>query len=352
MTEDDFPRTYCVTGACGSVGAALVRALLARSDDPHRRVIGLDHDENGVFRLEEEWSGDPRASFFVADVRDRDTLRARFRGVHTVFHTAALKHVYQCEKAPFEAVQTNILGTGHVLEAARAAGVGRLVATSTDKAVNPSSVMGTSKLMAERLVTAASAHAGPEGGGPIFVSTRFGNVLGSNGSVLEVFRRQIFAGGDLTLTDERMTRFVMRPSEAIRLLVETADLARGGEVFITKMAAVRVVDLARAAARRWAPRAGRRAKDVRIRLVGARPGEKFHEELVSEEEGRRVLELDRYYVVLPAFRPVYRGIDYRYPGARPGALEHGYSSARVDHLGDEGIDALLEELAQEGVLCA
>lgn len=344
MTRASAPApSYCVTGACGSIGSALVRHLLASRPDPALRVVGLDHDENGIFRLEERFAHDPRASFFVGDIRDRHMLRQRLRGVHTLFHTAALKHVYQCEKAPLEAVRTNILGVSQVLDAARAAGVERVVVTSTDKAVNPTSVMGTSKLMAERLVTAA--HSGRRGEGPLCVSTRFGNVLGSNGSVLEVFRRQILAGEDLTLTDERMTRFVMDTGEALRLLVETAGLAQGGEVFITKMPALRVADLARAAVRRWAPRAGRDPATVRIRVVGARPGEKLYEELMSEEEARRAVELDRYFVILPAFRPVYRGIDYRYPGERP--LEgggRGYRSDGVTPLTESAIDALLERL--------
>jgi len=346
VSAPETPPSYCVTGACGSIGRALVRHLLAASSDPDLRLVGIDHDENGIFRLEERFANDPRVSFVVGDVRDRDAMRVHFRGVHTVFHAAALKHVYQCEKAPFEAVRTNILGVAAVLEAARFSGVARLVVTSTDKAVNPTSVMGTSKLMAERLVTAA--HSGRRDDGPVCVSTRFGNVLGSNGSVLEVFRRQILAGENLTLTDERMTRFVMDTEDALRFVVETVRLARGGEVFVPKMPALRIVDLARAAIRRWAPQAGRRPEDVGIRLVGARPGEKLYEELMSEEEARRAVELDRCFVVLPAFRPVYRGIDYRYAGARPLAAAGGYRSDAVPLLEETAIEALLERLTGDG----
>lgn len=354
MNPDDSPPSYCVTGVCGSIGAALFRYLLSARDDPDLRLVGIDHDENGVFRLEERFAGDPRVRIVVGDVRDRDALSGLFRGVHTVFHTAALKHVYQCEKAPLEAIRTNVLGVAAVLEAARSSGVARVVVTSTDKAVNPTSVMGTSKLMAERLVTAV--HSGPAGVGPVCVSTRFGNVLGSNGSVLEVFRRQIRAGEDLTLTDERMTRFVMDTEEALRLVVETASLARGGEVFVPKMPALRIADLAHAAVRRWAPASGRRSEDVAVRCIGPRPGEKLYEELMTEEEARRAVELEDRFVVLPAFRPVYRGIDYRYPGQRPLSAPSGYRSDNVPLLDREAIEALLDRLeasaTPEGGPCA
>jgi FlaA1/EpsC-like NDP-sugar epimerase len=254
-------------------------------------------------------------------------------------HTAALKHVILCEESPNDAVQTNIGGTSNVISAAIANGVSRVLFTSSDKAVNPTNVMGTSKLMGERLMTAANAHRMADG--PIFASTRFGNVLGSRGSVVPLFRRQIEQGGPVTLTDERMTRFIMTLREAVRLVMDSCFRAKGGEVFVTKMPAVRIVDLAQTMIRLLGPNTGRRAADIEIEIIGSKAGEKLYEELVNEEEVRRTVDLPEYYAVLPAFRSPYEDIDYRYEyGGEPG-IESPYNSSVAQHMTPRQLESYL-----------
>jgi FlaA1/EpsC-like NDP-sugar epimerase len=205
-------------------------------------------------------------------------------------------------------------------------GVERLVFTSSDKAVNPTNVMGTSKLMGERLMTAAALD--PNLSGATFLSTRFGNVLGSRGSVIPIFRDQIRNGGPVTLTDPQMTRFIMSLHEAVRLVIESTVLGHPGDVLITKMPAIRIADLATVMVREFAPLCGRRAEDIEIKVVGPKPGEKHYEELMNDEETRRALELERYFVVRPAFATPEKAKPH-YEELRKTAVEQPYNSANV-----------------------
>jgi FlaA1/EpsC-like NDP-sugar epimerase len=298
-----------VTGACGTVGRELVRQLLEETQVGE--LIALDNNESELFFLEQRFSKHLNTFFFLADIRDRDKLCRKMKGIQIVFHTAAFKHVILCERSPFEAVQTNIYGVQNVIYAACHSDVERVIFTSSDKAVNPTNVMGTSKLMGERLMTAANSNLRDHG--PVFASTRFGNVLGSRGSVIPIFREQIRTGGPVTLTDPNMTRFIMSVQEAVQLIIDSASLACGGEVFITKMPTVRIQDLAEVMIQELAPRYGLSPEGIRIQLIGTKPGEKMYEELMTDEETRRTWELPRYFVVLPAFAGLYRDIKHRYP---------------------------------------
>ena len=317
-------KNILVTGACGTVGAELVRQLLEEDFAPSE-VVALDNNESELFFLEQRFIIHENARFFLADIRDRDKLCRKMKNIDIVFHAAAYKHVILCERSPFEAVQTNINGVQNIIYAACENLVEKVIFTSTDKAVNPTSVMGTSKLMGERLMTAANSNL--QGEGPIFASTRFGNVLGSRGSVIPIFREQIKKGGPVTLTDPGMTRFIMSIQEAVRLVIDSAELARGGEVFITKMPVIRIKDLAEVMIEELASLYGHDPKDIEIVTIGAKPGEKLYEELMSMEETRRALELPRYFSVLPAFRGIYRNINYRYPEILAEKVENPYVSA-------------------------
>jgi len=339
-----------VTGACGTVGSELVRVLL---DDPSynpAELIGIDNNESELFFLDQRHLNDDRAKFFLADVRDGRELSRRFQGIDVVFHAAAYKHVIMCERTPYEAVQTNIHGVQNVVEAANACGVQKVIFTSSDKAVNPTNVMGTSKLMGERLITAANSNA--RGGGPIFASTRFGNVLGSSGSVIPIFRQQIAQGGPVSLTDSDMTRFVMSVEESVRLVIDSAAIARGGEVFITKMPVIRIKDLAEVMVQTLALKYGHNPDQIEIKVIGTKPGEKLYEELMSDEEIRRALELPRYFAVLPAFRGIYREIEYDYPETVSETVAQAYHSAHQEMLTQQELkefllrNHLLEELEQ------
>ncbi len=249
-----------VTGACGTVGRELVHQLL--EDLTVGELIGIDNNESELFFLEQRFQKYPHARFFLADVRDSYKLRHKMQGIDVVFHTAAFKHVILCERSPFEAVQTNILGVQNVINAAMDNEVERVIFTSSDKVVNPTNVMGTSKLMGERLMTAANSNL--RDGGPIFVSTRFGNVLGSRGSVIPIFREQIRQKGPVTLTDPDMSRFIMSISEAVRLVIDSAVLAKGGCVFVTKMPIIRVKDLVGALVWEFGAQKGSRPEGVYI----------------------------------------------------------------------------------------
>lgn len=316
-------KTVLVTGACGTVGSELVHQLLEEYNVGE--LIGLDNNESELFFLEQRHLDHSNAHFSLADVRDRDKLARKFRGVDIVFHAAAFKHVILCERSPFEAVQTNILGVRNVIDAACECNVGRVIFTSSDKAVNPTNVMGTSKLMGERLMTAANSSL--RGKGPIFASTRFGNVLGSRGSVIPIFREQIRKGGPVTLTDPDMTRFIMSIKEATRLVIDSAMLAKGGEVFVTKMPVIRIQDLAQVMISELAQDYGHNHVEIQIKIIGTKPGEKLYEELMSDEETRRTWELELYFAVLPAFRHLYRDIDYDYPQLISRDVKNPYNSA-------------------------
>lgn len=313
-----------VTGSCGTVGSELIRQLLENDFYEPAEVIGIDNNESALFFQDQHYLDENRAHFYVTDIRDRDALTDKMRGVDIVFHAAALKHVILCERSPEQAVHTNIQGVQNIIAAAHSNNVETVIFTSSDKAVNPTNVMGTSKLMGERLMTAANSN--KRGQGPVFASTRFGNVLGSSGSVIPIFHNQIKQGGPVTLTDRAMTRFVMSIQESVRLVLDSAEYARGGEVFVTKMPVVRIEDLARAMIELLAPRYGYQAKAIVTTEIGSKPGEKLYEELMSPEETRRTVELERYFSVLPAFRGIYNQINYRYEGMLDTIVEKPYVS--------------------------
>jgi FlaA1/EpsC-like NDP-sugar epimerase len=318
-----------VIGACGTVGGALIR-LLHEGEYQPAEVMGIDNNESGLFFLDQSYVREQRTRFLLADVRDRDKLCRAMSGIDVVFHTAAFKHVIMCERSPFEAVQTNINGVQNVIYAAFENEVEKVIFTSSDKAVNPTNVMGTSKLMGERLMTAANCN--HRGLGPIFTSTRFGNVLGSSGSVVPIFHRQIAHGGPVTLTDPRMTRFVMSVRQAVKLVVDSVALARGGEVLITKMPVIRISDLAEVMIEELAPQYGYDPGEIQIVEIGAKPGEKLYEELMTQEEVQRAVELTDYFAVTPAFRDSYRNIVYDYEGIFPGKVSNPYISSNEQPL--------------------
>ena len=334
-------KTILVTGSCGTVGSELVRQLLSGANYSPAAVYGIDNNESALFFQDQQYLNDRRAHFFVTDIREHHSLSQKMEGVDVVFHCAALKHVVLCERSPEQAVQTNIVGVQNVIMAAQKSGVEKVIFTSSDKAVNPTNVMGTTKLMGERLMTAANSNKRIEG--PVFASTRFGNVLGSNGSVIPIFHNQIAKGGPVTLTDNEMTRFVMSIEESVRLVIDSATHANGGEVFITKMPVVRIKNLAYAMINELAPRYGYEPENIVINEIGSKPGEKLYEELMSQEETRRAIELEKYFCVLPAFRGIYHDIKYNYEDVTKDVVTNPYVSSDEYLLGIEETQALLKE---------
>jgi len=271
-------RTVLVTGAAGSIGSELCRQVAAQVPE---RIVLYDRHENGLFALEKELQArhpDVRLEPVLGDVLLEDQLDAvfsRFRPT-VVFHAAAYKHVSMAERNPLEAVRNNVLGTRNVAHAAIAHGTKEFVLVSTDKAVRPTSVMGVTKRVAEMVVQ------GVQNGCCRFVAVRFGNVLGSNGSVVPLFREQIARGGPVTVTHPEVTRYFMTIPEAVQLILQAAGTGHGGEVFVLEMGqAVRIADLARQMIRLsgFEP-----DEDVEIVFTGLSPGEKLHEELISDGE--------------------------------------------------------------------
>jgi FlaA1/EpsC-like NDP-sugar epimerase len=278
---------------------------------------------------------------FLGDVRDKEKLQKLAAGIEIIIHTAAFKHVILSEYNPFDVVQTNIIGVENVIRAAKACGVKCVLFTSSDKAVNPTNVMGTSKLMGERLITAANTLR--HNSDTVLSSTRFGNVIGSRGSVVPLFMKQIRKGGPVTLTDRRMTRFIMTIEESARLVLQSIVHAKGGEVFVTKMQVVRIPDLAEVMIDMLAPKYGYKPSDITIKEIGVKPGEKLYEELISEEEVPRSIELKDMFVVIPAFRSIYDKIHYEYHDILSENVKKSYISADEEPMKKETLRRYLEE---------
>jgi FlaA1/EpsC-like NDP-sugar epimerase len=336
-------KVIVVTGAAGTVGQELVRQLL-----PYRpaELRLLDHNETELFFMNDLYRSSGCVRAYLGDVRDADKVNLLAHDADIIFHLAAYKHVYLSEYNPLDAVQTNILGVNNIVKSALRHRVPRVLFTSSDKAVNPTNVMGTSKLMGERLITAANIVNLNKN--QVFSSVRFGNVLGSRGSVVPIFLNQIRQGGPVTITDAQMTRFIMTVQQAARLVLEACFLACGGEVFITKMAAVNIVALATAMKELLAPSYGFQPQEIPLSFVGPRPGEKLFEELLSEEEVHRTLELPQMFVVLPALQAFYQDISYRYLGREkfPG-VTRAYKSSQESCL---EVPAIKRLLCRAGIL--
>ena len=291
-------RRVLVTGGTGSIGSALVEALLANGPQVVRVI---SRDDSKQFELAQRHRDEPRLRMLIGDVRSRERMDRAMSGVELVFHAAAMKHVPASEFNPFEATETNVRGTQNVVEAAIDAGVERVLAISTDKAVDPTNVMGATKLLQERLLSAAEHYKGPVA--TRFASVRFGNVVGSRGSLVPLIRGQVARGGPVTVTDPEMSRYMMPMGDAIRLSFEAMARMEGGEVFILKMPRVCVGDLVEVLVDAYAPLFGFRTDEIAVETIGARPGEKWHEVLLTDSEALVADEVDDMYVLRPGRRP-------------------------------------------------
>jgi len=272
-----------VTGGTGSFGKKFIRIML---DEFHpKKIIIYSRDELKQHEMRAAGYDHPTLRYFIGDIRDAERLRRAMHGVDIVVHAAALKQVPACEYNPMEAIKTNIMGTSNVVEAALDGGVKKVLALSTDKAVNPVNLYGATKLAAEKLVVQSNAYAA--GTATRYSCTRYGNVVGSRGSVVPVFLAQR-QSGKITVTDERMTRFWLSLEQGVHFVIRCIEQMHGGEVFVPKIPSTKVIDLAHAI-----------APDAGIEVIGIRPGEKLHEVLVSEDEARTTVELDDMFVIQP-----------------------------------------------------
>lgn len=284
-------KVILVTGGTGSIGSEIVREVLELNP---KAVRILDNNETGLFELEHELKSD-KIRTFMGDIRDKERLLRAFEGVDIIFHAGALKHVPLCEYNPFDAVKTNIMGTQNVLNAAMDREVKKVIVISTDKAVNPINVMGATKLLAERLAISANYYAGERD--TVFSCVRFGNVLDSRGSVVPLFKSQIKKGGPVTITSPEMTRFIMGIPQAVQLILKAGEISEGKEIFILKMPALNIVDLAEVMVEKYAPVYGYKPEDIQIKVIGKRTGEKTYEELMTEEEIINAADQGELYVI-------------------------------------------------------
>jgi FlaA1/EpsC-like NDP-sugar epimerase len=289
-----------ITGAAGTVGREIVKQVFSFGPAEMRL---MDNNETEMFFLMETY-GNKDVFCFLGDVRDRDKLEKLSKDIDIIIHSAAFKHVYLSEYNPFDVVQTNIIGVENIIRAANAV---------------------------------------RKDSNTILSSTRFGNVLGSRGSVVPLFMKQIKNGGPVTITDKKMTRFVMTIEEAARLVLQSVLISRGGEVFVTKMPVVRITDLAEVMIKLLAPKFGYNQLDIKTIDIGSKPGEKLFEELMTDQEVHRSIELKDMFVVTPAFKSLFQSIKYEYPNTLSNKIEKSYISETESPLSKEEIEKYLIE---------
>jgi UDP-N-acetylglucosamine 4,6-dehydratase len=317
-------KVVLVTGGTGSFGKKFIEIML-REYQPAKLIV-FSRDELKQHEMRTSGFDHPNLRFFIGDVRDQLRLRRAMHGVDIVVHAAALKQVPACEYNPMEAIKTNILGSSNVIEAALDAGVKKVMALSTDKAVNPVNLYGTTKLAAEKLFVQSNSYAA--GTSTRFSCVRYGNVVGSRGSVIPIFIKQRH-NGKLTITDTRMTRFWLSLDQGVRFVIRCAEQMHGGEVFVPKIPSTRIIDLAKVI-----------APDAELEVVGIRPGEKLHEVLINEDEARSTVELDDMFVVQPT-AALWFGREWQDKGRRlPDGFRYG-SDTNPEWLTIEQIRAII-----------
>jgi len=278
-------KTILVTGGCGSFGQKFTEIILKEHNPRSVRIY--DNRELAEVEMERKFSNS-RLRFFIGDVRDKIRLKRAMDGVDIVVHAAALKHVPICEYNPFEAVKTNMEGAINVIDAAIDNSVEKVMAISTDKAVYPINLYGATKMVAEKLFIQGNSYTG--GRDTIFSCARYGNVLASSGSIVPLFEEQK-KNGEITITDERMSRFWIGLEEGVRFVIKCIEIMKGGEIFIPKISSMKIVDLAEAI-----------APEAKKKIIGIRPGEKLHEILLTKEEAKHTKEFDKYFIIEPEYR--------------------------------------------------
>ena len=277
-------KNILVTGGTGSFGKKFISKIL---EHDVKKVIVFSRDELKQYEMKQEFK-DERLRFFIGDVRDKERLYRAFDGVDIVIHAAAMKHVEACEYNPFEAVKTNITGAQNIIEAAIDRKVKKVIALSTDKAAAPINLYGATKLASDKLFIAANSYVGEKN--TRFSVVRYGNVVGSRGSVIPFFNK-VKHKGVLPITDERMTRFWITLPQGVQFVLDSLERMQGGELFVPKIPSMNIVDLAKAI-----------APECELEVVGIRPGEKLHEVMITEDDARHTIEFEDYYVITPEFK--------------------------------------------------
>lgn len=323
-----------ITGGTGTIGKALLKKLLTFDID---HVYIFSRDEQKQDNELRYFKQNPKVSFIIGDIRNYDSVNSALRNIDIVFHTAAMKIVRICEYNPYEALITNVIGTENIIRGAIYNKVEKVIFTSSDKAANPTTIMGTGKLYSERLLSQANLI---KGNSTIFTSIRFGNVLGSRGCVLDLFKSQIKKSNYVTVTGENMTRFICTIDESVDMLLKSGELANGGEIFIRKMPSVFITDLVKVMIEYLAPKYSKKPTDINIKFIEKQISEKLFEELVTPHEAERTLEFDNYYCILPS---VCYNQNTVYNIKNHNKLSNGIASNACAHLGKtEILDFLIK----------
>ena len=320
MNNEFRGKTILVTGGTGTIGSEIVRQLLSYAP---KQLRVLSRDETRQYYLQEELEYPDNLRLLIGDIRDRDRLDLAFKGVDIIFHAAAMKHVPHCEYNPYEAVKTNILGSQNVIDMAIKHNVKKVIGISTDKAVNPSNVLGTSKLMMEKLFTNANYCYGKID--TLFSCVRFGNIAWSNGSVFPLWKQQAETKKRIRVTDKDMTRFFISRKEAINLVLRASVLSGGGEIFILKMKSAPLTAVAELFIKKYFPN-----ENINIEIIGNRAGEINHEELFDKQDKyRKIFSDNEMFIIVPALalpEPIREPVIY--PGFKEVTGEVSYSSER------------------------
>jgi len=323
-------KTILITGGSGSIGSYLMDELL-KTECKAIRI--LTNSEYELFRVQKKYGQNKKLRFLLGDVRDKERLVVATNGVDIVFHAAALKHVPLCEFNPFDAIQTNVIGTQNTIEACIYSNVEKFVFISTDKAVDPLSTLGTTKLLAERLVISGMAYR-KSLTKPIMYCIRFGNVIGTRGSVLELFLDQVKKNESLTLTNKKMTRFTMTKKEVVDLILSTVNIAKGGEIFVLKMKSMRILDLAKAVIALYSKNPAKH----KIIETGIREGEKLHESLITKDEITKFKEFNGMYVLPPPNSNEYKKLS---------SLKTSYSSEQSKLMTIDEIKKMIKKIQDD-----
>jgi len=313
-----------ITGGSGTIGNALIEHILTNYSPKIIRILSRDETKQNL--LQNKFKGySKNLRFFIGDIRDKERLMMAVKDVNIIFHLAALKHVVACEYNPFEAIKTNVLGLQNLIEVSIDNNIEKVIFTSTDKAATPCNTMGVTKLLGEKLITAANYYKGKAN--TIFYSLRFGNILGSRGSLIPLIERQIESNLTITLTHYNMTRYIMSTNNAVKLILETLKFAQGGEVFVLKMDAVKVYDLIKVLIEYFSEKYKKNSKEIHLEEVGMLTGEKLYEELFSIEESERTYEMEKIYMILPQLPEVSNKIDLgKYPKIKKFDISKSYNS--------------------------
>lgn len=316
-------KSILVTGGTGSFGKKFVQTVLKYDIE---KIIVFSRDELKQFEMRREFT-DSRIRFFIGDVRDKDRLWRAFDHVDIVVHAAAMKHVEACEYNPMEAIKTNIYGAQNVIDVAIDRGVEKVIALSTDKAAAPINLYGATKLAADKLFVAANSYSGSKA--TKFSVVRYGNVIGSRGSVVPLFM-EMKEKGEILITDERMTRFWITLDNGVKFVLQSLKHMVGGEIFVPKIPSMKIIDLAKAI-----------APEAKFRIIGIRPGEKLHELMITQDDARHTLEFDDYYVITPEFP--WWGSTLRGGQPLPDSFEYS-SHTNTEWLGIEELRQLVQNM--------